>query len=58
MSLILVMFVNMVSKFDANTLRVVSGVVRRCTLFSGFFSFLHVFADALVKLTFHFIFPY
>jgi hypothetical protein len=37
MSLILVMFVNMVSKFDANTLRVVSGVVRRCTLFSGFF---------------------
>jgi hypothetical protein len=31
MSLILVMFVNMVSKFDANTLRVVSGVVRRCT---------------------------
>jgi hypothetical protein len=118
------MLVNMDSITDANTLRVVSGVVRRCTPFSGFFSlfvrmfcpaafprlkgwsifpfsfffvshrslllykvyfrgtkslfislinkivfafprpriclpFLHVlFADALVKLSFHFIFPY
>ena len=57
MSLILVMFVNMVSKFDANTLRVVSGVVRRCTPFSGFFFFPSRFCRCVSEIDFPFHFP-